>query len=597
MALLTLLILFGLAAIGWTCLLLPPTEREAVHFLFIRIVFGLLLLSAIYMLKEFFALPTSTFLIPLLAGAAILLVKRLRPRLRGWHSGKLVALALASCAIWLLPSLLHAYYAIGADAPGMFYNVDQTYFLSFVHEFAWEDAYPPRFILSAHEGFNYHYGTMLLAGMLSEVLDVAPHLIFLGVLPVLGVVAVVVVLFEVFQYQLRQPYWSLFAAVAALLAGEFYIPNYFDNTYRLLISTGRYYSQAYQSPSLFGWLLAAIAFLACQRLSQRGWQRVAVAALILLPLYKFPFAPLVGLGVGLYSLSLAYRTNNWRLIWVPLAGGLGMGLTYLFFVHNPGIGTTISFGFLGLFTANQIFSVALCLLLIGYCAATALNNKLQVKLPRYYWFFALPFLLVGAVIEFSHRDGWQIVTLVPAFLWLATVTYTVLLVRQMPSIRRRLILLLPITVVMGLPLLGSGIYSMRMLQDPSFGHEYVDNQRLQQVLQDFPVEGVILVTNDLRYPANDSIRNERQFQISALYGHECFNCELTYSRQSLDALDNRLSITEMIQTPGRISPAFDTLRKRYNITHVLVQRSYPHADFPDAAIIQSTPYYTLLELQ
>ena len=55
-----------------------------------------------------------------------------------------------------------------------------------------------------------------------------------------------------------------------------------------------------------------------------------------------------------------------------------------------------------------------------------------------------------------------------------------------------------------------------------------DNTQLAEVLGCVPLDNSVVITNDLRYPADNYKRVNRQMQLSSLFGHTFYNAELTY---------------------------------------------------------------------
>ena len=54
-----------------------------------------------------------------------------------------------------------------------------------------------------------------------------------------------------------------------------------------------------------------------------------------------------------------------------------------------------------------------------------------------------------------------------------------------------------------------------VIVEPNRGHEYVDNRMVADALDQIPLDGTLSATNDLRYPADDFRRSNRQFQLAA----------------------------------------------------------------------------------
>ena len=95
----------------------------------------------------------------------------------------------------------------------------------------------------------------------------------------------------------------------------------------------------------------------------------------------------------------------------------------------------------------------------------------------------------------------------------------------------------------------SAAYSRLLIEKPAKGHEFVDNHTLANALQVIPVEGSLLVTNDLRYPAGDFARKNRQMQIPALFGHQAF--AINYAYEVYDFSAERQQLQQLLEGKER----------------------------------------------
>lgn len=127
-----------------------------------------------------------------------------------------------------------------------------------------------------------------------------------------------------------------------------------------------------------------------------------------------------------------------------------------------------------------------------------------------------------------------------------------------------------------------------LVRDHTRFHEFVDNSTIADALTHIPVEGSLLVTNDVRYPAQNYARNNRQHQLSALYGHHNFASVLHYvptpdapERRRLNALLAASTWSEELYLAAR----------RYGWTHYIVHKAAPYpVDIPLSLIYENDAY-------
>jgi hypothetical protein len=105
--------------------------------------------------------------------------------------------------------------------------------------------------------------------------------------------------------------------------------------------------------------------------------------------------------------------------------------------------------------------------------------------------------------------------------------------------------------------------SVLLLRNPESGNEFVDNRSLAEALTVVPTKDTLIVTNDLRYPAEGFRRVQRQMQIPALFGHQAFAVNYIYEKYSFSS-EWRDAISEAART--------------YHWTHLLIRKDYVHPD-------------------
>ena len=118
-------------------------------------------------------------------------------------------------------------------------------------------------------------------------------------------------------------------------------------------------------------------------------------------------------------------------------------------------------------------------------------------------------------------------------------------------------------------------YTQVLVVDPMKGHEFVDNRPLAAALSAIPVEGSLIVTNDLRYPADDFRRDDRQMQVPALFGHAAFAANFAY--EHYDFSDERREAQNLFQA-RKWSEAIDDAARRYGWTHAADSQRLPAPD-------------------
>ena len=140
---------------------------------------------------------------------------------------------------------------------------------------------------------------------------------------------------------------------------------------------------------------------------------------------------------------------------------------------------------------------------------------------------------------------------------------------------RRLNLLVGVILVLtfAIPLAHRATQAMILLLEPEAGHEYADNRSIGEALAKIPLSGTVIVTNDLRYPANDFARDNRQMQIPALFGHQAYAANTRY--ELYPDSGRRVAVQERFAAPVW-DPALSSIARQEGWTHLLVHKGAPH---------------------
>jgi hypothetical protein len=228
-------------------------------------------------------------------------------------------------------------------------------------------------------------------------------------------------------------------------------------------------------------------------------------------------------------------------------------------------------------------------------AARAKGAGLETpRLPLFLYALA-PFIVVNATASIDQRPGgggasddWLQVLLPVPFLLHAFVLAVAS--TRWPALRRsvRLAFLLLLACAIGPSVFVAGRYARVLVQAPQEGHEFVDNRALAAALAAIPVEGSLIVTNDLRYPAQRFGRDNRQMQIPALYGHQAFAVNYAYEVYSFSP--ERRELQKLLQQDAW-SDAIGKAARTHGWTHLLVRKDYPHpSPVPLARILENDEY-------
>jgi hypothetical protein len=131
-------------------------------------------------------------------------------------------------------------------------------------------------------------------------------------------------------------------------------------------------------------------------------------------------------------------------------------------------------------------------------------------------------------------------------------------------------------------------YSLVLVRSPESGHEFANNRSLAEALRAIPPNGTIVVTNDLRYPAQRFSRDQRQMQIPALFGHQAFAVNYVYEVYLFSA--ERAQLQELLAAPRWSADIFDAARL-HRWTHLVIRKDHVHpAPIPLEQIFENGEY-------
>ena len=584
-------------------LLLAPDEQDGPSLGLVRLVAGLLLTTVGFLLAL-------VILAPWFVGpAAVLAVAIARYRAAAFRLPRFEftvtwdgAAAAAVAAIVAAPVIVASLRMGAGDFPPVFFNVDSSYFLEKVHALARTSIYPPESLGVAGGRATYHFGTHATAALISRAAGLAPHhALLLIVLPLLmcGIVAAAFVLARQLASSLPSavaipmlltatptlwmPFWKTLGPMfwQVFSSGSFEPLSTLSTNYELWgISTNNAQNLATSFLTL-----AALAGIAMQ--PARGW-RLPVFLIGSAVLFKAPTGVALASGFTIAQLCRGWSERSWR----PMIGVAGVfvvfALVYVAFWIAPSLPieykTELAPFFhikflaererVGAFVADLVWLFAPALILLPFKPLAADSRSLPLLL-----FAITPLLVVNTLQAVDLRPGFGIdqnwpQVLIPVPLLIHALVLSVAAARwdRLGRFSRAAFLALVALAVVP-PLWVAGRYSDILIVHPEQGHEYVDNRPIAAALRSIPVQGSVIVTNDLRYPAEGFARDLRQMQIPALFGHQAFAVNYVY--ESYPFSRSRYELQKLLQAE-QWTRDIDQAAHTFGWTHLLIRKDYMH---------------------
>lgn len=607
----------GYVAGAW---LVPPgDERTSIPWLVIRATSGLLLITIAFLLSLVLSIPW--FVGPAFVLGGALLRHRLDAvRVRWPHVRFSIDAGVATFlgAILVSPIIVSASLMAPGDVPPVFFNVDTPYALEQVQSLARADTYPPPSLGNLGGGRSYHFATMGMAALAARTGWLRPHhALFVLVLPLLalGILASAFAAADALAPAIPKSasvpllivmvpsFWYSFSDVVApllwtaLQARDAAPLDALTSNYELW-GPASIVSQNVGAHMLVLATLAAVAAAPA-----RGWT---------LPVFLLGTGILVKVSTGVALVAGFLLAQAWRLAVTrdrsaarPAAAVAAVFLaTYAAFWIVPETPPDFAVEPFALFHIRRmderdallglVFDVAWVLLPAALVARTARTGSDARGLPLFLYALA-PFLVVNVTASIDQRPGgggasddWLQVLLPVPFILHAFVlaAASACWTAVHAATRAAVLVLLAASIVP--PVVVAGRYARVLVQDPQNGHEFVDNRAIAAALAAVPVEGALIVTNDLRYPAQRFGRDNRQMQIPALYGHQAFAVNYAYEVYAFSA--ERRGLQALLQSETW-SDAITAAARTHGWTHLLVRKDYAHpATIPLTRIFENDDY-------
>jgi len=619
--------LVGLYLLGYVtgAWLIPPTARPTLALGIVRLVSGLFLSATLFMLSLAVGVPWWSGPAAALAGAlATYRVRALavpeRPSIPGWQP---VATGLVAC-VFVAPLLIASLRMAPGDYPPVFFSVDTPYFLEKVHALVHARELPPLSLGMLNGKYVYHYGSHAAAALIARVSGLPPHhSVFVILTPLLlaGIVAAAVVAIRAMAP--RVP-WLLALPLLLLAAPSFWYPYWHD----VAPALERAVSEASFGPLqtlLSDYQLWGVANINGQNLASqfivlgaiggiaaaktRGW-RLPVFLIGSAILFKAQSGVALLGGFVLMQGWEAFRTRSGRPLLPVAAAILVFAVVYSALWLLPQLPKTFRTelhpfwywsylsdrGRLTGFVADIVWLLAPALIVWRGSRPPADWSRTALLILAF-----TPLVLVNATRGLDLRIGkgydedWlQIVLVAPMLIHAVVLMVAQWSWPQVSALRKR-----AFAAIAAIAIVPQGVaavyYSCVLVVAPQGGHEFVDNHALGEALRAIPVSGSLLVTNDLRYPAGEFARTNRQMQIPALFGHQAF--AINYAYEVYDFSEERMQLQHLLESE-HWTGAIDEAARRYGWTHFIVRKDFSHPqpiplmrvfDGPEYAVFRFPP--------
>ena len=607
----------GYVAGAW---LLPPREeRLPAPWLVIRTIGGLLLMTTAFLLSLVLTLPW--FIGPAIVGGGGLLryrraaLRLARPWLKVTFDGATAALL---GAVLLSPIVISASLMAPGNVSPVFFNVDTPYALEQVHSLAKATTYPPPSLSNRDGGRSYHFATMGMAALIARALPATPHqALFAIVLPLLslGILASAFAAASALAPKIPlsaavpllivmvPSFWYSFADSAGPLLWTASVSRDMAPVDALLGNYELWGPASIVSQNVGAHMLVLASLAALAKVPSAGWT---------LPVYLLGTGILVKVSTGValvagFLLAQAYRLVSTRQLRAAGAGAAVAAAflaTYAAFWLLPDTPPDFAVELFPLFHIRRMderdallglaFDIAWILLPVLVLAAAPRQASGGGRMPLLLYAVA-PLIVVNVTASIDQRPGgggasddWlQVLLPLPFILHAFVLAFaSTRWTGARPAMRAAFIVLVAASIVPSLFV--AGRYSRVLLGEPHNGHEFVDNRAIAEALAAIPLEGSLIVTNDLRYPAQRFGRDNRQMQIPALYGHQAF--AVNYAYEFYELSPDRRRLQTLLQEDTWTDAIVDAAR-RHGWTHLLVRRDYVHpSPIPLTRIFENQDY-------
>lgn len=603
-ALLLYLVLLLLAYVATVGLFVESDRRPHLAEAVAATVFGLALLGFLLLFVRFASLPSSLVTLVLVTVAAASVYRRrgaLFPTFKVQSSVSWMSIAVAS--LFILPTLIGGVMMGLGDFPKIFLNADTPYRLTHVYQLIEDRGMPPLSLSNLDIRYGYHYGGPAVVAVVHLVTGMTvPSAFFLTiVIASCGIVAAALSLAASLRGQLPlAPAFGLILVAAPMSVWQI------GNSVHNWASDPQLFLNHYPDLTVYlGIFLFLLVLNACLDLRDRRRILLTFLVTVVMAAAKSSYFASAGLLVFSAALIQMYRSRDLRWLLLPVAVFV-VGLTT---TRVTGSSVTAVLELKPFFLFNEFgkhaFKHSLDLLLFLLPAIVYMWAAGGWSKPRHEQqdrLLILGLTVVGLYVFFNlfggdvigldgelvpNKNFLEPFRMLPKLLAVAAI---LALAAVWDPTRRRsnLVVAIYFSIVVALPLAHRTTHALTFLIWPDAGHEYVNNEAIAEALAHIPVVESVIVTNDLRYPANGFKRDQRQMQIPALFGHQAYAANTFYEPYP-DAA-RRVALQQSLA-----ADSWDTnsnlIAREQGWTHLLIHKLAPHPrEIPLVKVFENQRY-------
>lgn len=591
-----LILLLAACYVAGAALFARRNERNSIGLAVIWFVAGFCLVSFFFLLAKVAGSPAVFFV--LLPALIVALLAIRKPELRtgaGDRPGEL-AWALAFSGLSAVPVLIMGIRMGAGEFPVEFFSADSPYFLHQVYALMRTDAYPPPSLELYGLSFRYHYGIQAFAALASLLTGLKPHfLLFAAVEPLLEILAGLLV-YDISRRLTGSHRAALACLVLILLGSKQYLVNYFSPAGWDFVTRDENFNFRFPNPPNVAGLLVALCAVRCALDFERREMRLAALFFTcMLPVFKIPYLIPISGGLALvYGFELRRQFSLPLLLEIAGAAVLASLCYVTFAMSGSTTQATAGFMVLGFLEMALPWHNETLLILGALCVAAAAVTRqpLSEGLLRLLIIALSPYLLFS-LCDFEVGNQYQIFDLAIKLVMLFTSAY---MVSAWMNWRRGNPVRYAAAAVVLVALTGPGAVSLLthihvVSARPEKGHEYANNRSIADALRHIPLRDTLIVTNDLRYPANDYSRNLKQFQLAGIFGHRNLASNLLYGGLGVEELSMYAGIMQLFQKDPWPGTQVGYVLEKFPVTHLLIHKAYRHAhEIPLKLVYENREY-------
>jgi len=573
-------------------------KQVSPHEISLHLLTGLVLVTYGFLYLRLLRAPPYLIFAPIMAGWAYLAFTRTRILTLNAVPSQPYSLSVVApillLGLYLATVIVSGIYMGTGDFPRVFINVDSAYYLQQMHSLAQQYDYPPPSLEVYGYAKKYHYGTQMLALGLSETLRITRHAaLFLATIPALTAIMILVAYGIFREFSLQRRNLAIWACAALIFASHQYRFDYTSLSHiGKMVNLNEHYLAEYPfASSLMGITLFFGTLFTCMKDDTR-YRALGAFLAGSMPLFKIPYLPYLLTGLGMiYAYEIA-RTRRLRLAAYPVAAVLLALLNMAVFAGLHGDKTEIIWGmFAGLTRIDRHHAFSVLLMSVVFLASGLVTKRMSWRpgLVRLL-LMAVSFPILTLPIHFHTKDGWQLFTPLVSTVAIFVIAFLLVNVDRLSQWGRVRVVAMTAALFI-LPSISTVLYAGKVLLQPQLAHEFCDNRALADVLRHVPVEGSIVATNDLRYPAENFKRDQRQLQFGALFGHQNLVTDLVYENPPPRLRNFLERFHRLFATRSWDAAKINEYRSRIPVTHLVIHRGYPHpANIPIPMVYQNDEY-------